>query len=202
MKPLIAANLLLIALHAGPVRGEQLSAFAQVIEDRRSHGVDEPLAGEDSSCSVVNRAIQRGYNSSRYSVRDFEALPNGEANLAFEARYAGRYAYILTPGLGWSILRREGRNTVTDVGPVFRNCHNQTNANYNGMPAIRIDAQWRRGYRTAETRVIISLVDGMPLRIDSHFTSNTPFATEHAFEIWETDRAKIQKPDAKPDLPW
>ncbi len=63
----------------------------------------------------------------------------------------------------------------------------------------------RNGGAAIEPRkrgVIISLENGMPLRIDSHFTSNTPFATEHAFEIWETDRAKIQKPDAKPDLPW
>jgi len=202
LKALIAASLLVIALDVGPVCGEQFSARAQVVEDRRTHGVDEALAGEDPSCSSVNRSMQRGYNRSRYSIRDFEVRPNGEAQLAIEARYAGRYTYILTPGSGWSILRREGKNTVTDVGPVFKNCHNQTLTRYNGRPAMRMDAEWRRGYRTAEITVIISLVDGLPLRIDSHFTRNTPFATERAFEIWETDRSKIEKPDAKPDLPW
>lgn len=198
MKALIAASLLVIALDAGPVCGEQLSARAQVVEDRRTHGVDEALIGEDPSCSSVNRSMHRGYNRSRYSIQDFEVRPNGEAQLVIEVRYAGRYAYILTPGSGWSILRREGKNTVTDVGPVFKNCHNQTLTRYNGRPAMRMDAQWRRGYRTAETTVIISLVDGLPLRIDSHFTRNTPFATERRLKSGKPIAVRLKSPMPNP----
>lgn len=71
-KALIAVDLLFVALFGVPVRGEPLSAVAQVAEDRRSNGIEEPIPGEDLSCSLVNRAVQRAYNSSRYSLQEYE----------------------------------------------------------------------------------------------------------------------------------
>lgn len=91
---------------------------------------------------------------------------------------------------------------MSDAGAVFKNCSTPMRANYLGSPALFVDAEWRRGYRTAEITVAISLVDNKLMRIERRFSSNTPFATERTFEIWETDRAKIQKPNAKPDLRW
>ncbi|WP_413710649.1 hypothetical protein [Rhizobium sp. Rhizsp82] len=171
-------------------------------EDRRSHELAQPQ-GEDPSCSRLDRALQRGYNSGRYSVQEWEVWPDGRTTLAFEQRSNGRFMYLLNTVMGWSIRQRWEMYTVEDGQPVFTNCTEVAAATtYRGDTAIYTDAEWQRGSLRAVATVVLSEQEGRILRVDRRFVGHSPFRTERTFEIWETRRDLIAKPDAKPDLPW
>lgn len=134
----------MVLLSTGYARDDTSPYPPKLTEDRRSYELNEPLAEEDRSCSAVNRPLQRGYNSSRYAVQEWEVWPDGHTTLAFEQRSNGRYMYIFDTVMGWSIRQRWELYTVEDGRPVFTSCKPAIVSTYRGVPAMYIEADWRR----------------------------------------------------------
>ncbi|WP_413711651.1 hypothetical protein [Rhizobium sp. Rhizsp82] len=110
--------------------------------------------------------------------------------------------YIFDTVMGWSIRQRWELYTVEDGRPVFTSCKPAIVSTYRGVPAMYIEADWRRGNLHALATVILSSGASQILRVDRHFIGHSPFRTDETFGIWENRRDWVEKPNAKPDLPW
>ncbi|MBB4114531.1 hypothetical protein FHT80_003882 [Rhizobium sp. BK226] len=172
-----------------------------VAEDRRSFGINEPLPGEDPTCSDANRAFENTYNSGRYSSRIYLA----DGSLFAEFRYNGKTQYQREEEGGiWSLSTRFPSKTVTDVGPVLADCRlisYEENDNAN----VRVfSARWHRGRYHASIKIWLSTTDRLVLKTERRFDPGaTPFPTQTVVDVFETDRDKVLVPSGfLVDHPW
>ena len=153
---------------------------------------------EDKSCSVVNRAYERSYNSGRFVSKIYQLMSTSETDLYLEGRVIDGYYYSKFGDGAWKggswLPIRTALNEKSHT-PIFTLCSEVGAENVGGEPATHYVANWsRRGWK-ASIDIWIDQTAGKFIKTIKHYEPG--FGEFHfpvALQTFDYDRDHAIKP--------
>jgi hypothetical protein len=169
---------------------------ASAAADPGDHPVTD--AFEDKSCSIVNRAYERSYNSGRFAFKIYQLMSTGETDQYLEGRVIDGYDYNKSGNGVWKrgspLPIRTALNEKSHT-PIFTLCSEVGAENLDGVPTIHWVANWSgRGWK-ASIDIWIDQTAGRFIKTISRYEPG--FGEFHfpvALQTFDYDRAHAIKP--------